>query len=216
MINDFELEEKKAEIITKDISSKKNELTSLSVLGRVLFLILVLYWSFIVLQNYSATNYPWIPLDSVNLMFHEAGHFLTYFFGQFIYFISGSLFQLLIPAIVIGAFALKKDWYAAGFGLFWLGESAINLSYYIKDAAAQSLPLLGGDGSIHDWNWILTQTGKLNSCQSISQVVLFAGSLFVLLGVCAMIFYTAESIFKLLQKKKNRATVLTFRIIFMP
>jgi len=43
-------------------------------------------------------------LDRVDLVFHEAGHVIFGFFGEFIGLLGGSLMQVLIPAIVTGYF----------------------------------------------------------------------------------------------------------------
>ena len=45
-------------------------------------------------------------LDRVDLVFHEAGHLIFGFFGEFIGVLGGSLMQVLIPAIVTGYFIL--------------------------------------------------------------------------------------------------------------
>ena len=46
----------------------------------------------------------WIPvLDSLNLVFHEAGHPLFSPFGETLHILGGTLMQLLVPALVAGS-----------------------------------------------------------------------------------------------------------------
>jgi len=78
------------------------------------------------------------------LPFHEAGHILFGFFGRFIGVLGGSLMQLLVPAIVLCAFVYRRNVFGGAVGLWWLGESCLDLAPYIDDARAGQLMLLGG------------------------------------------------------------------------
>jgi hypothetical protein len=49
-------------------------------------------------------------LDRVDLVFHEAGHLIFGFFGEFIGILGGSLMQVLILAIVTGYFSAGPEW----------------------------------------------------------------------------------------------------------
>ena len=99
-------------------------------------------------------------LDNVDLIFHEAGHTIFHFFGDFVRILGGSLMQALIPIICGVVFFFKKQWFAIGFALWWLGQNLVNVSIYIGDATAQQLELLGGEAVIHDWNYLLGMLGK--------------------------------------------------------
>ena len=98
-------------------------------------------------------------LDRVDLVFHEAGHVIFGFFGEFIGILGGSLMQVLIPAIVVVYFLVHRQRYSASVSLFWVAQSLFNVSVYVKDARTRALPLLGGEDTLHDWGYIL---GKLN------------------------------------------------------
>jgi hypothetical protein len=80
-------------------------------------------------------------------------------------------------------FYQRGEHYAAAIPFFWLGQSMINVSVYVKDARTLELPLvsIGGSGdAIHDWHWMLSRLGLLQHDQLI-------GNLFVGAGVCIML-----------------------------
>jgi hypothetical protein len=114
-------------------------------------------------------------LDMVDLVFHEAGHVLFGFFGEFIGLLGGSLMQVLIPAVVTGHFLWHGRRWSGMVTLAWVGQSLFNVSVYVKDARARELPLLGDDPSAHDWFNILGRLGLLRWDQSIGNVVYLAG-----------------------------------------
>ena len=97
------------------------------------------------------------------LIFHEAGHVLFMPFGEFMMVLGGSLFQLMVPLLLIGYFVWRRDFFAACFAALYLVASLDNLSRYIADARAGDLPLLGGDRSNHDWTFLLIEMKRLDS-----------------------------------------------------
>jgi hypothetical protein len=123
----------------------------IKMVGTIVLLLWLFYWCIKLIRLYDPTL-PWIFLDYLNLIIHEAGHWLFMPFGQTLYIFGGSLNQLLLPAIFTGYFLYHKDYLCAAFGTFWTGDNLVNVSYYVGDARSMSLPLLGGDSSIHDWN----------------------------------------------------------------
>jgi hypothetical protein len=60
----------------------------------------------------------------------------------------------------------------------------------MKDAILMQLPLLGGDGTIHDWNWLFTQTGLLSWSQLIGTLTYIIGIILIVLSISGMIFFT--------------------------
>jgi len=56
-------------------------------------------------------------LDRVYLVFHEAGHVIFGFFGEFIGDLGGSLMQVLIPAIMVVYFFARRQRYSAAITL---------------------------------------------------------------------------------------------------
>lgn len=113
-------------------------------------------------------------LDFVNLGFHEAGHIFLGFFGRFIMFLGGTIFQLLIPAVCLAH--LKRRGANLGWQLclFWLGENLLNISIYAADAIKQELPLVGGGE--HDWTYLLTETHLIAHPAGVARVIFLAGS----------------------------------------
>lgn len=132
-------------------------------------------------------------LHAVNLVFHEAGHVLFMPFGRFLQVLGGSLGQLLVPGVVIGAFLWRHDSYGAMVGTWWLGESLLDLAPYINDARAGQMLLLGGvTGSevedYHDWEILLTRLGMLQYDHILARM---AHSIATLLMVGAMVWGVA-------------------------
>jgi hypothetical protein len=124
---------------------------------------------------YAATPYGWHFIDNVNLIIHEAGHWIFWPFGMFMHILGGSLNQVLVPIIFVVYFYLQNDNYSAALVLFWVGQNLINVSVYAGDAVKMQLPLLGGEGVIHDWNWLLIYTGQLHHTDFIAGAIRAAG-----------------------------------------
>jgi hypothetical protein len=163
----------------------------LKLIGLSCLELLLVVWSYQLL--YPGNGQPaWIFLDNLNLLIHEAGHWIFWPLGDFMHVLGGSLNQCLIPALFAGYFGWKQDLAGVGFGLFWLGDNVINVSYYAGDAQAMALPLLGGDGVIHDWNWLLSHVGWLEYDSQIAAVlhgvgsVCLVASLIVVAGAMAL------------------------------
>ena len=131
-------------------------------------------------------------LDWVDLVFHEAGHVVFGLFGDFIGILGGSLMQVLIPVIVTGYFILYLQRWSGMVTLFWVGQSLFNVSVYVKDARAQALPLLGGDDTIHDWNWILGRLHLLRWDHVIGNAVYLLGLVVILASVMGGIYCSRE------------------------
>ena len=120
-------------------------------------------------------------LGSLNLGIHEAGHFMFLFpsflvgyssIMEFMHVAGGSLLQWLVPVFVVVYFGYKRNWFAASFMLFWVGQSLHDSVLYIKDAMVMTLPLLGGNESgAHDWNYLLYEMGVLYNAQVIGDGV---------------------------------------------
>ena len=125
---------------------------------------------------YGRAHMPFVlwVIDTIDLFIHEGGHFFFSFMGRMIYFMGGSLMQMVLPSLAIYVF-LKSSLRSLIGTLYWLGHNMINVSVYIGDAPFRRLPLLGGDNSIHDWNWIFNHTGMMDSAETISGIVLILG-----------------------------------------
>jgi hypothetical protein len=131
-------------------------------------------------------------LDRVDLVFHEAGHLIFGFFGEFIGILGGSLMQVLIPATVTSYFLLHNQRWSGMVTLFWVGQSLFNVSVYVKDARAQALPLLGGEDVLHDWNWLLGKFHLLRWDQAIGALIYLVGLLAVVASVVGGLYFSLE------------------------
>jgi hypothetical protein len=122
-----------------------------------------------------------------NLVFHEAGHVIMSPFGRFITVLGGSLFQVLIPLVLVGAFLRQHDPFAASICAWWAGENLLDLAPYIADSRALAMVLLGGRTGAevegHDWEYLLTSLGWLHHDRTLgltfhrTGLVVMAGSL---------------------------------------
>lgn len=129
---------------------------------------------------YCICSSEWHFVNTIDLIFHEAGHTLvpTFIFGEIITALGGSLMQILIPLICALSFLFKKDVFSFSILLMWVAENIANVSRYAGDALSMQLPLLGDDAAIHDWNFILDHFGLLMKAELIGDM-LFAVSLIV-------------------------------------
>jgi hypothetical protein len=133
----------------------------------------------------------WRLIDGVNLVIHEAGHIVFSPFGEFMTIMGGSLFQVIVPLVFAGYFYFHRKPFSCALVLFWLGESLLNVSVYAADSVVMQLPLLGGDNSIHDWNYMLEHLGLLRQTASIAFVIRLLGTLSIVFATVWAI-YTAR------------------------
>jgi hypothetical protein len=136
--------------------------------GRVLVFIGLVVWGYRFITHTWQTTYVMESfMHHINLPFHEAGHIIFSPFGRFMHVLGGSLGQLLMPLICLGAFLYpNRNPFAASVALWWFAQSLMDLAPYIGDARAGELPLLGGvTGSevedYHDWEVLLKMRGWL-------------------------------------------------------
>jgi hypothetical protein len=142
-------------------------------------------WSFI-LMDVSTNEIGQSFMHTINLVFHEAGHVIFRPFGRFLTILGGSIAQLLMPAIVIGCFVFQnRDNFGASLGLWWLGQSFMDLAPYIDDARSLKLMLLGGHTGAeapgtHDWRNILISLDLLPYDHAIATSADVLGTLIML------------------------------------
>lgn len=125
---------------------------------------------------YCARHYTeWQFLDSVNLVFHEAGHTIAFFFPKFISIAGGTILQLLVPVLCILHLYGHGHYYSSALMSFWLGQNFVEISLYARDAVTMQLPLLGGSDVLHDWNYMLSALGILHKTQSVANFIYLLG-----------------------------------------
>ena len=133
-------------------------------------------------------------LDNVDLAIHEAGHIFFRILGEFMGIAGGSLLQLIFPAAFVGYFIYNHQRYSAAIVALWLGQSILNVYVYAADAVVMQIVLLGGltgsEGSFHDWNYLLTETGLLSSTKTVAGIIRLVGTLTIIAGSAAAVYYS--------------------------
>ena len=133
-------------------------------------------------------------LDLVDLPIHETGHLVFRPFGEFLSVAGGSLFQVILPAVFVGYFVWHLKYYSAAIVLFWVGQSLLNVYVYAADAVVMQIVLTSGltgsEGSFHDWNYLLTETGLIGSTKAVAGIVRGVGSLVIIAASVCSVYYS--------------------------
>lgn len=128
----------------------------------------------------------WHFIDNVNLLIHEAGHWIFAPFGEFVSALGGSLNQILVPLVFVFYFYSQSDIYSSAIVLFWTGINFVNISIYAGDAVKMQLQLLGGgtgwDTGMHDWNYLLVDLGLLHYTNTLAITIKIFGILCFILA----------------------------------
>lgn len=156
--------------------------TTFTLILKSLFVLYLIYTS---AQIYTKAT-DWIFIQNANLIFHEAGHVIFSFFGDFMHVLGGTLGEFLIPLIVTLHFFINKNVYSAGFGLWWTSTAFWSISVYARDAQVQLLPLITGNSEHHDWTYILGQLNILHKDQLVGNIFLGISIFFF---ACALIVF---------------------------
>lgn len=123
-------------------------------------------------------------IDRVNLAFHEAGHLFLGPFGETAHFLGGTIGQLFFPAAISIHFWRRGQRFEAGIGGVWFSESLMYAAEYMGDANARVLPLVGG--GVHDWHFLFSRWGLLESAESIAGFVHFLACLLLIASLVWM------------------------------
>ena len=163
--------------------------------GRCVTLVGLVIWSIWFFQTDHRELYGHLPeinnsvMHSVNLAFHEAGHLLFIFLGDFMMVLGGSLMQLIVPATVMVAFVFKhENAFGGAVALWWLGQSAMDLAPYIYDARSGQLLLIGGfigqeRPGAHDWTNLLGRLGMLDYGHALGTFTNFTAMLVMVVAL---------------------------------
>ena len=147
--------------------------------GRAVGLLVMAVLGWQVLQrelNFDAASGALRFIHGIDLVIHEAGHAFALILPRFFYILGGSALQMILPAVCALTFLHQRHIASFAVALFWTGESITDVAIYMADAKKQALPLLGGEGVTHDWNYLLAQLHLLGAAD-------FLGRLTWLLGV---------------------------------
>lgn len=131
---------------------------------------------------YAAANQDgFLFLDYVNLILHEAGHFLFSWFGETLMILGGTLGELLVPLAVALSFFFRRERAGFTFAAFWFFENFLYIGTYMADARDQALPLVGGGE--HDWATLFAEWGQLAHDRAIGAATRSIGWAGMLLAV---------------------------------
>lgn len=130
-------------------------------------------------------------VDNVHLPIHEAGHLFFSYFGETLHLWGGTIFQLLIPALLAWYFAAQEQLPGTVFCLIALFHSLLGVAIYMSDAIVRQLPLVTvgavADESDHDWYNIFGRLGILPHAVQIgsfTRMVAWCGLLATLAWFC--------------------------------
>jgi hypothetical protein len=115
----------------------------------------------------------------LDLVIHEAGHVFSLILPRFFYILGGPVLQLILPAVCALTFLRQRHLVSFAVALFWTGESITDVAIYMADAKTQALPLLGGDGTVHDSNYLLGQLHLLGWAPSLARLTFGVGILLI-------------------------------------
>lgn len=150
--------------------------------GRAVGLLVMAVLGWQVLQrelNFDAASGALRFIHGIDLVIHEAGHAFALILPRFFYILGGSALQVILPAVCALTFLHQRHIASFAVALFWTGESVTDVAIYMADAKTQALPLLGGDGTVHDWNYLLGQLHLLGWAPSLGRLTFGVGILLI-------------------------------------
>jgi len=145
-------------------------------------------------------------IDSANLVVHEGGHNLFYWFGPTLGLWGGTLLQWLVPFLVAVYFFAQRQIAGFVFCLFFFFENWLYTATYMADARAQVLPLVTtGDPDFveHDFFRIFSSLGVLDHDTQIAAVVR-------VLGWCGMLACVAWLAMRLRARNSEQTGAMPF------
>jgi hypothetical protein len=125
-----------------------------------------------------AIGKPYLFIDSVNLVVHEAGHPLFGYLGPGPGVWGGTILQWAVPFMLATWFYRERQVPGFVFCLFFFFENWLHTATYMADARAMELPLVTiGDPEFakHDWNVIFGSLGVLDYDTRIAGTIRFFG-----------------------------------------
>jgi hypothetical protein len=129
-------------------------------------------------------------VSGINLVIHEGGHLFFMWFGRDLLTVAGgTLFQIVVPALIAVMFFRQRDPFGAAVALFWVGLSLAEVAPYAADARSQNLPLVSPfpGAPVHDWTYLLGRTGLLARDALVGKAFHQAGGLVMTLGLVAAV-----------------------------
>jgi hypothetical protein len=139
-------------------------------------------------------------ISLVDFVSHEMGHLVFNNFGDFLAVLGGTAAQLFLPTVCLILTFRRKQWFTVSLFAFWVGQSLVQVSTYIRDARTQQLKLFspgmifGASNPIHDWHFVLDKLNLLWADQFLGWMVYLLG-LSMLFSAAGLMFARAINIF---------------------
>ena len=102
--------------------------------------------------------------------------------------LGGSFMQILLPLLLLVVTARQAVSQSA-WPAFWLGESMVNVSAYVRDAPHMQLRLIAR-GLTHDWNYLLS--GHLELAEPLADTLFVLGLLTCALAIVAGVYFAVR------------------------
>ncbi len=157
---------------------------NMRLVGKSLIFIFAIWYLFSILRYPSGGSI----LNTVDLIFHEAGHTLFFWAPKVIYMLAGSMMQIAVPLFLILYFAFRRELFSSSLLLLWLGNSLHGVGIYARDAFDRTLPLLGGDGVVHDWAYLSSALGLGKDVLTLGTALLVLAKIAIVVGIAGMLF----------------------------
>ncbi|MFN8392760.1 MAG: hypothetical protein U0136_20880 [Bdellovibrionota bacterium] len=126
---------------------------------------------------------------------HETGHFLFSLLGETPMVLGGSLFELIVPALLLARFLYVRCSLLASGALFFLGYHMIHVGEYMSTARHhEGMVNLALDQSyeLHDWYRIFQTFGLLEHDTMIGALTMNVGSAITALAVLMVFFLPSD------------------------
>lgn len=129
-------------------------------------------------------NIEYFITKNTLLLVHEAGHAFTMFFGRTMNILGGSLYEVLLPMVILGYLIYKGNVYSSQIMAYITGSAWMSVAFYAADGANRQLPLIGNLGKeSHDWFNLLYGWGMLDKALSFGIMFAVIGVLFFVLAL---------------------------------
>ena len=148
----------------------------------IFFTVPILWYLWYTFYNHLINSRYMSLIDVTDFFIHELGHVLFWFFwNEFLAIAGWTLFQLIIPILLLIMFFTQKDYFAVALSFAWIWTNFFYISMYSSDAIRLNLPLVSmwAWETIHDWNymfhelWVILYTDLISDIFYYIAIVLF-------------------------------------------
>lgn len=148
------------------------------------FLFVYLFVSIIFFQVDQPNNVIVSGMYFVEFGVHEISHLAVFFLPPILVAAAGSVGEIAFTVLLLAAALKSRSYFAAVFAGLWIMLAMQSVGRYMADAKPQLIPLAGpSDAPQHDWNYVFSQLGWLDSSVVIGNTVRGFG---ILIGFTAL------------------------------